>query len=192
MHVSDVEIPDTPHEFFTKVVPEQFKESISGHDDGPGSICFDLIGEGQWSLAVKSGEIEVSEGRNEDTLVQISLDGANWQQAVQRMQEGGAGPMSGDGLGNMLGNPAVASTLKAAQGTLKLVTTSDGGEEWVAITFGGAEANLDQPRATLTMSREVAEKMNAGEANPQELFMSGQIQIAGDMMMLMQLAPILQ
>ncbi|MCC7076654.1 MAG: SCP2 sterol-binding domain-containing protein [Acidimicrobiia bacterium] len=190
--MSDVEIPDSAHEYFTQVIPAQFKETIAGHEDGPGSICFDLVGEGQWSLTVKGGEIDVTDGRHDDTIVEITFDGSNWKEAVKRMQEGGAGPMSGDGLGNMLGNPAVASTLKAAQGTLKLVTTTDSGDEWVAITFGGAEANLDQPRATLTMSREVAEKMSKGEANPQELFMSGQIQIAGDMMMLMQLAPIMQ
>lgn len=189
--MSDVTLPDTPGEYFTEVVPQQFAEAVAGHDEGPGSICFDLLGEGQWSLAVKDGKIDVCEGRNEDTLVHISFEGKNWQESVSRLAHGGAGPLSGDGMGNILANPAIASTLKAAQGTLKLVTTSEEGDEWVAITFGGAEPNTEQPRATLTMDSEIAAQMAKGEANPQELFMSGKIQIAGDMMMLMQLAPIM-
>lgn len=189
----DFEIPDTPKEFFMEVVPEQFGSVAEGVDDGPGSICFDIIDEGQWSLAIKGGELAVSEGVNDDTLAQVSIEGETWQEALARMLDGN-GPIGGGddgGMSNILANPQIASTLKAAQGTVKFVTTSDDGDNWFAITFGGAEPNLDTPRATLSMPREVAEDMANGEANPQELFMAGKIQIAGDMMMLMQLAPIL-
>ena len=100
--------------------------------------------------------------------------------------------LDGVGLTHANGFTALSGiTLKAAQGTLKVVTTGGDDDEWVAVTFGGAEPNVETPRATLTMSREVAEQMGKGEANPQELFMSGKIQITGDMMMLMQLAPVL-
>ena len=133
----------------------------------------------------------VGVGLHEDTLVQVTLDGDNWEKAVARLEEGGMGPIGGDSMAGMINNPAVASTLKAAQGTLKVVTTGGDDDEWVAVTFGGAEPNVETPRATLTMSREVAEQMGKGEANPKELFMSGKIQITGDMMMLMQLAPVL-
>lgn len=185
------ELPDNPHDFFTAIVPERFGEVGKGIAQGPGSVCFDILGHGQWSLEIIEEQVKVTDGRNDDTLVHISLDGAEWQAAVRRITEGGSGPLSSDGLSNMMSNPAMASTLKAAQGTLKLVTQTDGGDSWVAVTFGGAEPNLDAPRATLSMSSEVAEQMAAGEANPQELFMSGKIQITGDMMMLMQLAPVL-
>jgi putative sterol carrier protein len=186
-----VDIPATPGEFFHDVVPNEFSSATEGVENGPGSICFDVVGEGQWSLAIKDGKLEVSDGAAEDTLVRISFDGESWQAAAVRIVEGGMGPLSGEGLGNLMANPAVASTLKAAEGTLKMVTKTDDGDQWVAITFGGAEPNLDAPRATLTMGADVAEAMQAGTANPQELFMQGKVQIAGDMMMLMQLAPIL-
>jgi len=185
----------SPADFFIKELPQQFAEAAEGIEDGPGRICFEVTGEGLWSLGITGGEIEVSEGRHEDTLVQVTLDGADWERALERIQEGGMGPIGsasgGGGMANMLGNPQAASTLKAAQGTLKIVTTDGDKEDWIAVTFGGAEPNIETPRATLSMSREIAEQMGAGDANPQELFMSGKIQITGDMMMLMQLAPVL-
>lgn len=186
----------SPSDFFTKELPEQMAGAAEGIDEGPGQICFEVTGEGLWSLGITGGEIEVTEGRHEDTLVQVTLDGSDWEAAVKRLQEGGGmGPLSaaggGGGMAAMLKNPQAASTLKAAQGTLKVVTTDGDKQDWVAVTFGGAEPNVETPRATLSMSREIAEQMAKGEANPQELFMSGKIQITGDMMMLMQLAPVL-
>lgn len=183
----------SPADFFTKELPAQFADAAEGIDEGPGHICFEVTGEGLWSVGITGGEIAVTEGRHDDTLIQVTLDGSDWEKALTRMQEGGIGPIStdGGGMAAMMGNPQVATTLKAAQGTLKVVTTDGDQSDWVAVTFGGAEPNIDAPRATLTMPRDVAEQMSRGEANPQELFMSGKIQIAGDMMMLMQLAPIL-
>lgn len=181
----------TPGEYFKTELPVQFASMAEGVEEGPGRICFDITGEGMWSMGIASSAIEVTDGRHEDTIVQVTLDGANWEKAVERLKDGGMGPIGGEGLAGMINNPAAASTLKAAQGTLKVVTTGGDDDEWVAVTFGGAEANVETPRATLTMSREVAEQMGRGEANPQELFMSGKIQITGDMMMLMQLAPVL-
>lgn len=181
----------SPGEYFKTKLPEQFASIAEGVDEGPGRICFDITGEGLWTMGISGGAIEVTDGRHEDTLVQVTLDGANWERAVERLESGGMGPIGGDTIVAMINNPAATNTLKAAQGTLKVVTTGGDGEEWVAVTFGGAEPNVESPRATLTMSEEVAEQMGRGEANPQELFMSGKIQIAGDMMMIMQLAPVL-
>lgn len=182
---------NSPEEYFKNELPTQFASLAEGIDEGPGRICFEITGAGLWTMGIKDNAIEVTDGRHEDTLVQVTLDGANWETAVARLEEGGMGPIGTDTMTTMINNPAVASTLKAAQGTLKVVTTDGDGDEWVAVTFGGAEPNIETPRATLSMSREVAEQMGRGEANPQELFMAGKIQITGDMMMIMQLAPVL-
>lgn len=181
---------NSPGEYFKTELPQQFASIAEGVDEGPGRICFEITGEGLWSMGIKDSAIEVTDGRHEDTLVQVTLDGSNWEKAVERLEDGGMGPVGADTLATMIKNPAAVSTLKAAQGTLKVVTTGDD-DEWVAVTFGGAEPNVETPRATLSMTREVAEQMGRGEANPQELFMSGKIQIIGDMMMIMQLAPVL-
>jgi len=195
--MADIQIPDTPDEFFTKVLVAEFADQASDIEgDGPGAVCFSLTDLGSWSLIIKGGEMTATKGRDDDTLVEITMDGSDWKASAERMLGGGMGPLAGDGGGggitSVLGNPTAATTLKAAQGTMKMVTKTDGDDEWIAITFGGAEANIDSPRATITMPQEVAEEMQGGNANPQELFMSGKIQITGDMMMLMQLAPLMQ
>ncbi len=185
------DVPTAPAEFFTEYLPGQFKEGLGDAQSGPGAICFEVLDEGQWSLWIDSGDIKTQDGRHDDTLVQISIPKDDWADAAKRISEGGIGPMGGGGGASMLTNPAAATTLKAAQGTLKFVIKRDDVDHWMAITFGGADPNVDAPRATLSMTQEVAEQLGSGNANPQELFMAGKIQIAGDMMMLMQLAPIM-
>lgn len=76
--------------------------------------------------------------------------------------------------------------LAGLEGTLRFELT---GEDGFALTlhFGG-EPVADEPRCTLKIERSAYEELRTGKLNPQDAFMSGQIQAEGDMQMAMQLA----
>lgn len=76
--------------------------------------------------------------------------------------------------------------LAGLEGTLLFELTGEGGFA-LTVHFGTAPIALE-PRCTLKIAHEAYEELRSGKLNPQDAFMSGQIQAEGDMQMAMQLA----
>ncbi|HUT54530.1 MAG TPA: SCP2 sterol-binding domain-containing protein [bacterium] len=87
--------------------------------------------------------------------------------------------------------PDVAATLAGIEGSVLWVVEGEGGGKF-ALCLSGGKIDVtegDKPDATATVTLDVGtwKELASGESNPQAAFMSGKIQIAGDLSLIMQI-----
>ncbi len=90
----------------------------------------------------------------------------------------------------------VKDALAMVNGSLLWDITGDGGGKWAMVFPGDGTVKFvpgDKPdaSATIQMSYDSWKAMQSGEMPPQQLFMSGQMVVTGDMSMLMQLQTVM-
>ncbi len=90
----------------------------------------------------------------------------------------------------------VKDALASVNGSLLWDITGDGGGKWAMIfpgdgTFKVAAGDKPDASATIQMSFDAWKSMQTGETPPQQLFMSGQMVVTGDMSLLMQLQTVM-
>lgn len=186
-------IPRSPREFFTEVVPKVFADVVEDLVESPGWLAFEVLDSGEWSFNVSDSTLHVFDGIHEETLIRVTIDISDWEHLSGRLINTDTHDMAGfaERAARMFASPQATAVLSSTTGTAKFVMTSDSGDHWMAITFGGVEPSIDEPRVGLTMPDDVGELLLSGKANPQELFMSGKMRVTGDMMLLLQLAPLM-
>ncbi len=174
------------HDFFTKIVPEQFQE-ISGQTDlsmmagKEFTLQFhvdDLI----YCLRVQDGkDLEIVEGGIEKPMIALKVSEADWRDAVTGKTEG---------VIDRFTDPAQVADLDrynkllATKGTLHLELRRETGDIMLADLVFNGEAT---PEVTIKLAMSDWVDMQNGETNGQVLFMSGKMQAQGDMMFLMSL-----
>ncbi len=155
-------------------------------------------GGGEWVFHMNRGSLAVSPGSAEPcafTLIQTVEDwrGAIWEgkggafgkQAAAMFQPGTQS--SGQGPGGRPMNPQAIERLGALKGVIRMVVSGGPGGDWkVDFKLGPGPVPAD-PTTTVTVLHDDAEAMSRGELDPMQAFMSGKIQIAGDMALMMQM-----
>jgi hypothetical protein len=191
----------SPQEFFERFIPQAFQASPLPDDakqlDVTLGVRLEGDGGGEWLYQLKGGELSVSRGSTEDaafTLVQSVADwrGALWEgrggafgrqsQAMLRPGGGAAGP------GAM--PPSALQQLQMLRGLIRMVVTGGPGGDWSVGFKLGPGPIPDPPTTTVTVAAADADAMERGELDPMQAFMSGRIQVAGDMTLLMQMQAI--
>lgn len=159
-------------------------------------------GGGEWVFHMNRGSLSVGKGSTEEcafTLIQSEDDwrgclwegrgGAFGKQAAAMFQPGVQGTNTGPGVGpgGRAPNPQAIERLGALRGVIRMVVAGGPGGEWkIDFKLGPGEPPAD-PTTTVTVTHEDAELMGKGELDPMQAFMSGRIQIAGDMALMMQM-----
>jgi hypothetical protein len=178
------------HDFFTKMVPEQFQEILAETDlsvmaDREFTLQFH-VDEHIYCLRIRDGkDLEIVEGGIEKPMIALRVSEADWREAVTGKAEG---------VIDRFTDPAQVADLErynkllATKGTLHLeLRRETGGVMHVTLAFNG-EA---KPEVTIKLAMSDWVDMQKGEANGQALFMSGKLQAQGDMMFLMSLQTLL-
>jgi hypothetical protein len=195
----------SPQHFFERFIPDAFKANPLPEEakqiDLTIGIRLDGDGGGEWRYQLKDGELAVSQGSTEDaafTLVQSVADwrGALWEgrggafgrQSQSLFQPGGAGGGAVPAAGGM--SPAALQQLQALKGLIRMVVTGGEGGDWCVGFKLGSGPIPDPATTTVTIAAADADAMERGELDPMQAFMSGRIQIAGDMTLLMQMQAI--
>lgn len=92
-------------------------------------------------------------------------------------------------------DPATAAQLAGVEGSVLWVVEGEGGGRFCLSFAGGGievtEGDKPDATATVTLDSDTWKELTAGETNPQAAFMSGKIQIAGDLSLLMQIQGVL-
>ncbi|HMJ12105.1 MAG TPA: hypothetical protein VK524_11860, partial [Polyangiaceae bacterium] len=81
-------VPETPHDFFTKYVPARFeavKAGVAGQSS-VGSLTF-RVGDSEWSMRLRGGELAVSPGMTEDVVLQVTVPQRDFKAVVVRGAE---------------------------------------------------------------------------------------------------------
>jgi putative sterol carrier protein len=198
----------TPKEFLEGWFPQAFREAEL--PAGARSLAVKLgikldgDGGGEWIFHLDHGELRVEAGPRESAAFTLIQSVADWRGALFEGRGGAFGKQASalfrpgehtqpsGTLGQNPGNPAALAGLQHLEGLIRMVVSGGHGGDWSIGFKLGPGAIPEQPTTTVTVSDEVATKLERGELDPLQAFMSGQIQIAGDTALMMQLQMALQ
>jgi len=201
------ESPIAPKEFFESWLPDAFQASPAAEQmqdaDMKLGVRIDGDGGGEWVFHIEKGVLSVRAEPRTDcsfTVIQTVEDwrGALWegrggafgQQAVAMFKPGVQAEAARPGQPGGPPTPQALEQMHALDGVIRMqVTGGDGGDWAVEMKLGPGEIPAE-PTTTVSVSSEDAEQMADGSLDPMQAFMSGRIQVAGDMAWMMQMQAI--
>jgi hypothetical protein len=176
----------TPKQFFEEMLPMGFATQVEAGGPTPQgefTLAWHLTGEGggDWTATIRDGKMTSRPGAGEANLT-FTLSVDDWRDAVLGR--------NGATLALILpqtrpGRPDNSARAKQLKGTIAQELAREGMEPFkVELTFNGAAT----PRTTTKMKLTDFIAMQEGRLNGQEAFMTGKMQVSGDMAFLMQIA----
>jgi hypothetical protein len=159
---------------------------------------------GEWVFEVKGGELHVTPGSREAcafTYVQSVEDwrGALWEgkggaigrQSLGMFRPGSEAASGGAGqMGAGPPGPAALAEMQKLDGVIRMCVTGAEGGDWSVAFKLGPGAIPPEPTTTISISAEDAAAMESGALDPMQAFMSGKLQVTGDMTLMMQMQAI--
>ena len=152
-----------------------------------GSIEWQVDGEGggTWFLNIADGAMTIAPAAIEPPFMSVTQSAENWRRFVSGAATPGflGGGSSRRGLGKQR-----IERLRTIRGSVRFVVTGmpDGGE-WSFVTRFGPGPFPEESQTRVTLAAAVMQQLQGEAINPQLAFMQGQVRIAGDTALAMQL-----
>jgi hypothetical protein len=197
-----------PKEFYTQRIPAQFGEALrrqaetSTNDGGESSRILEemravnatlrIIVKGEtediFHLNISAGKAEASDVPAHAPFMTIIHDIAALDALVRESGDSALGFLGGmAGLaGEMKLTSARIANLADLQGSIGLELTGEDG--FRLVSHFGPDPIPDEPNCTIRIDGSVYQDIRSGALPAQEAFMTGRIEVEGDMQMAMQLA----
>jgi hypothetical protein len=188
-------------EFFEVHVPRAFQSATLPDEakqvDVTLGVKLEGEGGGEWRIRLKGGEVAVAPGSVEDAAFTVIQSIDDWRGALWEGRGGAFGKQSrtlfepgagAGGPGAMA--PSALQQLQMLRGVIKMIVGGGPGGDWAVAFKLGPGPVPDQPTTTVSVTAADADALERGELDPMQAFMSGRIQIAGDMTLLMQMQAI--
>ncbi|MDX1650693.1 MAG: SCP2 sterol-binding domain-containing protein [Myxococcota bacterium] len=206
------EFPESPmeaREFMERWLPQAFAEA----ELPPGSdavrvrlgVLLEGEGGGEWVCHIEGGRMRVEAGSREDaafTIVQPVHDwrGALWesrggavgQGAAAFFRPGSAPPPGSQGPTGGAPSGRALAEMEKLQGVIRMLVVGEdeGPGEWRVDFKLGTGPIPEEPTTTIRIQAEDAAAMQRGELDPMTAFMTGRMQVEGDMTLMMQMQAI--
>ena len=191
--------PISPKEFMEEFIPSVLAEAtLDAETEVKLGVKIEGEGGGEWVVHISGGSVKVDETARDAadfTLVQTVEDwrGALWegrggvfgQRASALLTTGAVG-----GENAPPPNPQVVEQLAALGGLIQITVTEDEAEDWRTGFKLGPGALPDAPTTEIKIAAADAEAMESGALDPMQAFMSGKVQVIGDMALMMQMQAI--
>lgn len=203
-----------PKAFYTEQLPSQWNRALrdqaraadaaqrvlDGLRAANATLRIDIVGQagvGQagrgdaaetFFLNISDGELEAGDAPAHTPFLTLVQDPAAFERLVAEAGGSALGFLGGlSGLaGEMKLTKERIDALAAAPGTFRFSLVGEGGFDLIA-HFGAGEPEAE-PGTTITVEMDAYQSLKRGELNPPDAFLSGQIQVEGDMQAAMQLA----
>lgn len=192
----------SPTEFIEELIPSLFAEVELEPDEEALDLKFGVVLQGEdggdWTLHLTQGELGIARGREETcdlTLIQAVEDfrSALWEgkpaliaDGVERIRSAELDelrpPPPGGGP-----RPDPLKGISDLRGRIEMVIENiDEGDWSVGILIGGGSVP-ETPQATIRLGGDEAEAIRKGELHPLEALITGQLQLDGDLGLILQL-----
>ena len=195
--------PISPTQFMEELVPQLMSEGPLAGAEGAPSVKLGVLisgdGGGEWVIHAESGSFEVVAGSREAAAFTIVQSVEDWRGALWEGRGGVFGAQAsalfkGQGGGTAAPgtppNAAAIAQLGGLDGVIEVVVTGGVGGDWSAAFKLGPGAIPEEATTRVSITAEDAEAMQSGELDPMQAFMSGKIEIAGDITLMMQMQAI--
>lgn len=195
---------ETPHDFYGSRLPEQFNRALREQErrveaaqralDGMravrATIRIEVRGEGggTFFLNVERGVMAAGDAPAQPPFLAVIQDRAAFERLAREAGDSALGMLGGlSGLaGEMKLTQARIDNLKRVRGSLHFEVT--GADGFALLTHFGDGPLPDPPTTTIRVDPETYAALRGGALDPQQAFMSGKLQVEGDMQLAMQLA----
>lgn len=194
----------TPREFYAERLPAQFNRMLEDQERAvvearrvcdemkavDATIRVEVRGEGggTFFLNVAGGRMAAGDAPAHAPLLTLVQDDRAFARVVTEAGDSALGMLGGlSGLaGEMRLTVGRIRNLEGVKGCLRFTVT--GGDGFTLLAHFGPEPVPDTPDTTISVDPEGYTELRAGRLDPQTAFMSGRIQVEGDMQLAMQLA----
>jgi putative sterol carrier protein len=181
------DVPETPKQFFTEFLPRRFqsvKAGVAGKTSS-GSMLFRVSGVGEWSLKLEDGEVVVTEGMQDDVILQVTVSPDDFkpifvQSAVLQEGETIRPEQQVMAFKALTIDTERANLVRGIAGSVAFVVDDGGKTHQLVVTPGKGEPKLDAPDCRLECKMSDFIDMQTGKQNPMQLAMSGKIRIVGN------------
>lgn len=193
--------PANPRRFFEELLPAQWNEALreqqrtaeeaqrllEGMQGVDATLCVEVGGE-RFSLNVAAGRLTTGDTPSHPPFLTLRLEPPDFERFAAEVGDsalGFLGALSGLGQEMRLTRPRV-ELLASLEGSIRFELKGEGG--FTLLIHFGTGPPPPEPTTSITVARDAYRALQAGELNPQDAFLSGQIQVEGDMQLAMQLA----
>lgn len=199
--------PVPPQEFFESWLPKAFAEADLPADarsvEARLGVKLEGEGGGEWLFHVRDGAMHVEPGSRDAAAFTVVQTVEDWRGALWESRGGAIGKQAASffkpgsqpptGQAGQMGGAPPASALAQMEklnGVIRMVVAGAASGDWrVDFKLGPGEIPTE-PTTTITVSSDDAEAMDRGELDPMTAFMSGRLQVTGDMTLMMQMQAI--
>jgi hypothetical protein len=196
--------PADPRRFYLETLPAQWNAALREQEraaeaaqrllDGmravDATIRVEIEGEGgaTFFLNVAAGRLEPGAQPAHPPFLTLRQERASFERFAAELGDSALGFLGAlSGLAHeMRLTRARVDLLAALEGCVRFEVRGEGG--FALLTQFGAGPPPAAPTTSITVDRSAYRALRAGELNPQEAFLGGQIQVEGDLQLAMQLA----
>jgi len=180
-------VPESPAEFFTQYIPQQFeamKAGLAGKSSS-GCMTFRVLDGGEWSLRLKDGELSVTQNMDDDVIIQITVSQQDFdpifvQGAIQQEGEPIKPEAQVMAFKALTIDSERAKLVRDVVGSVAFVVADGDDFHKLIITPGTATPKLEDADCRLECTMNDFMDMQTGKQQPLQLAMSGRIRIVGN------------
>ena len=195
--------PIPPREFIEDVIPSLFEEVELEPDEEAIDLRVGVVFEGddggEWTLHFVEGDLGVRDVRDPEAELTVIQTVEDWRSAlwegrpaliadgVEQIRRGGANELRPPAPAD--GQPRVdpLKGISDLRGRIEMVIDDAGEARWAVGVLVGPGAVPETPQATITLGAAEAESIRSGALHPLEALISGQLQLDGDLGLILQL-----
>jgi hypothetical protein len=196
--------PADPRRFFLETLPAQWNAALreqeraaeaaarllEGMRGVEATICVEVGGAegGRFFLNVSGGRLAPGETASHAPFLTLCLEWDAFERFAAEVGDSALGFLGAlSGLGQeMRLTRARVELLAGLSGSVRFELRGEGG--FALLTHFGAGPASGEPTTSIRVDREAYRALRVGRLNPQDAFLSGQIEVEGDLQLAMQLA----
>ena len=193
-----------PRAFYEQVLPRDFnrlldeqaalgeagREVLESMRAVNGSLCVEITGEGgaHYALNVENGRMTTSDSPRHPPFLTLIQDRAAFEKLAN--EAGGSVSAMLGALAGLRGDIRLTRKrmidLEAVDGLIRYEVTGDAG--FVVLSHFGSGPRPAAPQASIRLDAAAHADLRSGALDPQSAFLSGRVDVTGDMEKVMQLA----